>query len=53
MHLRQVFTCLRGHGLVIKTVKCVLKVHKHEIFFLTVFAETEIIWSQGPVTRDF
>jgi hypothetical protein len=29
-----------------------LKVHKHE-FFLTFFAETETIWSQGPVTRDF
>jgi hypothetical protein len=30
-----------------------LKVHKHEIFLNTFFAETEIIWSQGPVTRDF
>jgi hypothetical protein len=30
-----------------------LKVHKHENFFLTFFAETEILWSQGPVTRDF
>jgi hypothetical protein len=30
-----------------------LKVHKHETFFLTFFAETESIWSQGPVTRDF
>ncbi len=30
-----------------------LKVHKHEIFFLTFFAETETIWYQGPVTRDF
>jgi hypothetical protein len=30
-----------------------LKVHKHEIFFLTFFAETETLWSQGPVTRDF
>ncbi len=30
-----------------------IKVHKHEIFFLTFFAETETIWSQGPVTRDF
>jgi hypothetical protein len=30
-----------------------LKVHKHEIFFLTFFAETETIWSQGPVPRDF
>jgi hypothetical protein len=30
-----------------------LKVHKHEIFFLTFFAETESLWSQGPVTRDF
>jgi hypothetical protein len=27
-----------------------LKVHKHEIFFLTFFAETESFWSQGPVT---
>ncbi len=30
-----------------------LKVHTHEIFFLTFFAETETKWSQGPVTRDF
>ena len=30
-----------------------LKVHKHEIFFLTFFAETETLWSQGCVTRDF
>ncbi len=29
---------------------CMLKVHKHEIFFLTFFAETESLWSQGPVT---
>ncbi len=29
-----------------------LKVHKHEFFF-DFFAETETIWSQGPVTRDF
>ncbi len=33
-------------------VLTVLKVHKHEIFFL-LFAETETLWSQGPVTRDF
>jgi hypothetical protein len=25
------------------------KVHKHDIFFLTFFAETETLWSQGPV----
>jgi hypothetical protein len=30
-----------------------LKVHKHEIFLNTFFAETETLWSQGPVTRDF
>ncbi len=30
-----------------------LKVHKHEIFLNTFIAETETIWSQGPVTRDF
>ncbi len=31
-----------------------LKVHKHEhFFFFTFFAETETLWSQGPVTRDF
>ncbi len=30
-----------------------LKVHKHEIIFLTFFAETESLWSQGPGTRDF
>jgi len=30
-----------------------LKVHKHENFFFTFFAETETLWSQGPVTRDF
>ncbi len=29
-----------------------LKVHKHDIFFYF-FAETESLWSQGPVTRDF
>ncbi len=29
-----------------------LKVHKHD-FFKTFFAETETLWSQGPVTRDF
>ncbi len=29
-----------------------LKVHKHDIFF-QFFAETETLWSQGPVTRDF
>jgi hypothetical protein len=29
-----------------------LKVHKHDFFF-SFFAETETIWSQGPVTRDF
>ncbi len=27
-----------------------LKVHKHEIFFLNFFAETEALWSQGHVT---
>ena len=36
-----------------RTYACFLKVHKHEIFFLTFFAETETLWSQGPVTRDF
>ncbi len=30
-----------------------LKVHKHENFLLTFFAETETLWCQGPVTRDF
>jgi hypothetical protein len=30
-----------------------LKVHKHEIFLNTFLAETETLWSQGPVTRDF
>ncbi len=30
-----------------------LKVHKHEIYFSTFFAETETFWSQGPVTWDF
>ncbi len=34
-------------------MSAMLKVHKHEIFFLTFFAETKTIWSQGPVTRDF
>jgi hypothetical protein len=29
-----------------------LKVHLHE-FFSTFFAETETVWSPGPVTRDF
>jgi hypothetical protein len=31
----------------------ILKVHKHEIFFFTFFAETKSLWFQGPVTRDF
>ncbi len=35
------------------TGKEILKVHKHEIFYNTFFAETESLWSQGPVTRDF
>ncbi len=30
-----------------------LKVHKHENFFLNFFAETETLWSQGPVSWDF
>jgi hypothetical protein len=30
-----------------------LKVHKHEVFFVTFFAETESLWYQGPVTWDF
>ena len=30
-----------------------LKVHKHEIFFLAFFAETETLWCQGPVTQEF
>jgi hypothetical protein len=30
-----------------------LKVHKHEILLYTLFAETETIWSQGPVTEIF
>jgi hypothetical protein len=30
-----------------------LKVHKHEIFVNTFFAETESLWPQRPVTRDF
>jgi hypothetical protein len=33
--------------------KLSLKVHKHENFFFTFFAETETLWSQGLVTRDF
>jgi hypothetical protein len=32
---------------------CGFKVHKHDIFFITFFAETETLWSKGPVTRDF
>jgi hypothetical protein len=31
----------------------ILKVHKHEFFLNTFFAETESLWSQEPVTRDF
>jgi hypothetical protein len=30
-----------------------LKVHKHEIFFFDFFEETETLWSQVNVTRDF
>ena len=33
--------------------KLALKVHKHEFFLNTFFAETESLWSQGSVTRDF
>jgi hypothetical protein len=32
------------------TVLLNLKVYKHEILFLNFFAETETLWSQGPVT---
>ncbi len=34
-------------------IRITLKVQKHESFFLTFFAETETLWSQGPVTQDF
>jgi hypothetical protein len=34
------------------TVRIALKVHKHE-FLYTFLAETETLWSQGPITRDF
>jgi hypothetical protein len=37
---------------IITTTQDCLKVHKHE-FFYTFFVETETLWSQGPVTRDF
>jgi hypothetical protein len=42
-----------GSGINTATNTRYLKEHKHEIFFLTFFAETETVWSQGPVTRDF
>ncbi len=35
-----------------KHTKC-LKVHKHETFLKKLFTETETLWSQEPVTRDF
>jgi hypothetical protein len=35
------------------TCNCpMFKVHKHDIF-LIFLAETETLWSQGPVTQDF
>ncbi len=49
----------RGGGLAVRSkilsraIYCTLKVHKHEFFFFTFFAETETILSHGPVTRDF
>jgi hypothetical protein len=43
----------RYHFLAVYALRVDLKVHKHEIFFSTFFAETETIWSQGPATRDF
>ncbi len=30
-----------------------LKVHKHDIFLNTYFAETKSLWFQGPLTQDF
>jgi hypothetical protein len=39
-----------GKGTQKKMVTIPLKVHKHEIFVFTFFAETETIWSTGPVT---
>jgi hypothetical protein len=43
---------LGGHAFA-ADVLFALKEHKHEIFFFTFFAETETLWTQGPVTRDF
>ncbi len=36
----------------VKLIGC-LKVHKHDIKKKKNVAETETLWSQGPVTRDF
>jgi hypothetical protein len=58
-HPDEVITRWRSYTIWRVFKKCVyknqaaLKVHKHEIFFFTFLAETETIWSQGPVTRDF
>jgi hypothetical protein len=54
-HFSRFFLKMLIYTLSIDTESCTssLKVHKHEIFFGTIFAETESIWSQGPVTRDF
>ncbi len=38
---------------IVVCLRLALKVHKHDIFYVTFFAETETLWSKGPVTRDF
>ncbi len=47
--------CLKWPALLKQTKKKKqkdFKAHKHEFFF-TFLAETQTLWSQGPVTRDF
>jgi hypothetical protein len=40
-------------GILVGNLSFLLKVHRHEIFLNTFFAETESLWFQEPVTRDF
>jgi hypothetical protein len=53
--IRETFGIFRTFFIHFHVTECykLLKVHKHEIFYFIFFAETEALWSQGPITRDF
>jgi hypothetical protein len=42
---------LRGYNILFSCFR--LKVYKHENFFIIFFAETESLWPQRPLTRDY